>query len=181
MVEQGYVVPARWWSPAIRTRIYMARWRHSGRRSCAPMPRASGQPELHGGRFRRSRRSCLRETFAGRGRKGRDHRVMRTVQQRRGAQSRSRIRRRRSSQPSDVSANDDCEHDYGMGRARRRFSFDETTVNYLRSRVPEFTNPKRPGTRGAKSRSGYTNADIESGGKIAANSGRSRRPVCDRA
>ena len=41
------------------------------------------------------------------------------------------------------------------------FPFDETTVNYLRSRVPEFTNPKRPGTRGAKSRSGYTNADIE--------------------
>ena len=41
------------------------------------------------------------------------------------------------------------------------FPFDEITVNYLRSRVPEFTNPKRPGTRGAKSRSGYTNADIE--------------------
>ena len=41
------------------------------------------------------------------------------------------------------------------------FPFDETTVNYLRSRVTEFTNPKRPGTRGAKSRSGYTNADIE--------------------
>jgi homoaconitate hydratase len=41
------------------------------------------------------------------------------------------------------------------------FPFDETTVNYMRSRVPEFTNPKRPGTRGAKSRSGYTNADIE--------------------
>jgi homoaconitate hydratase len=41
------------------------------------------------------------------------------------------------------------------------FPFDETTVNYLRSRVPEFTNPKRPGTRGPKSRSGYANADIE--------------------
>jgi homoaconitate hydratase len=41
------------------------------------------------------------------------------------------------------------------------FPFDETTVNYLRSRVAEFTNPKRPGTRGAKSPSGYTNADIE--------------------
>ena len=41
------------------------------------------------------------------------------------------------------------------------FPFDEITVNYLRSRVPEFTNPKRPGTRGTKSRSGYTNADIE--------------------
>src|SRR4030095_4214328 len=41
------------------------------------------------------------------------------------------------------------------------FSFDETTVNYLRSRVPEFTNPKPPGTRGAKSRAGYTNAGIE--------------------
>jgi homoaconitate hydratase len=41
------------------------------------------------------------------------------------------------------------------------FPFDEVTVNYLRSRVPEFTNPKRPGTRGAKSRSGYTGADID--------------------
>ena len=41
------------------------------------------------------------------------------------------------------------------------FSFDETTVDYVRSRVAEFTNLKRPGTRGAKSRSGYTNADIE--------------------
>ncbi len=41
------------------------------------------------------------------------------------------------------------------------FPFDETTVRYLRSRVPEFTNPKRPGTRGAKSRSGYTNANVE--------------------
>src|SRR5437868_6549333 len=41
------------------------------------------------------------------------------------------------------------------------FPFDEVTVKYLRSRVPEFTNPKRPGTRGAKSRSGYTNTDID--------------------
>jgi len=41
------------------------------------------------------------------------------------------------------------------------FPFDEITVNYLRSRVPEFSNPKRPGTRGRKSRSGYTNADID--------------------
>src|SRR6059058_1387444 len=41
------------------------------------------------------------------------------------------------------------------------FPFDEVTVDYLRSRVPEFTNPKRPGTRGRKSRSGYTNADID--------------------
>ena len=41
------------------------------------------------------------------------------------------------------------------------FPFDEVTVNYLRSRVPEFTNPKRPGRRGSKSRSGYTNADID--------------------
>src|SRR5437764_11581232 len=41
------------------------------------------------------------------------------------------------------------------------FPFDEVTVNYLRSRVPEFTNPKRPGTRGPTSRSGYTNADID--------------------
>src|SRR6266571_115272 len=41
------------------------------------------------------------------------------------------------------------------------FPFDEVTVNYLRSRVPEFTNQKRPGTRGPKSRSGYTEADID--------------------
>src|SRR5438046_9861154 len=42
------------------------------------------------------------------------------------------------------------------------FPFDEVTVNYLRSRIPEFSNPKRPGKRGQKSRSGYTNADIDS-------------------
>src|SRR6516225_1715612 len=41
------------------------------------------------------------------------------------------------------------------------FPFDEVTVNYLRSRVPEFTNPNRPGRRGSKSRSGYTNAGID--------------------
>jgi homoaconitate hydratase len=35
------------------------------------------------------------------------------------------------------------------------------TVNYLRSRVGEFTSPRRPGTRGPNSRSGYTNADID--------------------
>src|SRR4029077_11630123 len=41
------------------------------------------------------------------------------------------------------------------------FPFDEVTVNYLRWRVDYFTISKRPGMRGAKSRSGYTNADIE--------------------
>src|SRR5438132_699292 len=41
------------------------------------------------------------------------------------------------------------------------FPFDEVTVNYLRSRVGKFTSEKRPGTRGPKSRSGYTNADID--------------------
>src|SRR5437868_1467810 len=41
------------------------------------------------------------------------------------------------------------------------FPFDQVTVNYLRSRVGEFTNDRRPGTRGPKSRSGYTNADID--------------------
>src|SRR5262249_48667160 len=41
------------------------------------------------------------------------------------------------------------------------FPFDETTMNYLRSRVPEFSNPKRPGTRGPKSRSGCSNSDID--------------------
>ncbi len=41
------------------------------------------------------------------------------------------------------------------------FPFDEVTVSYLRSRVPEFTNPNRPGKRGATSRSGYSNVDID--------------------
>src|SRR5712692_2141079 len=41
------------------------------------------------------------------------------------------------------------------------FPFDQVTVNYLRSRVGEFTNHKRPGTRRPKSRSGYTNAEID--------------------
>ncbi|HEY3661312.1 MAG TPA: homoaconitase [Candidatus Udaeobacter sp.] len=41
------------------------------------------------------------------------------------------------------------------------FPFDKTTMNYLSSRVAEFTNPNRPGTRGAKSQSGYTNANID--------------------
>src|SRR5437660_944877 len=41
------------------------------------------------------------------------------------------------------------------------FPFDEVTADYLRSRVPEFTNPSRPGKRGPKSRSGYTKIDID--------------------
>jgi len=41
------------------------------------------------------------------------------------------------------------------------FPFDEVTANYLRSRVPEFTNQNRPGKRGPKSRSGYNNTDID--------------------
>jgi homoaconitate hydratase len=41
------------------------------------------------------------------------------------------------------------------------FPFEEVTVNYLRSRVGEFTSPKRPGKRGPTSRSGYTNIDID--------------------
>jgi homoaconitate hydratase len=41
------------------------------------------------------------------------------------------------------------------------FPFDEVTVNYLRSRVPEFSNPNRPGKRGPQSRSGYTKIDID--------------------
>ena len=42
------------------------------------------------------------------------------------------------------------------------FPFDEVTVKYLHSRVPEFSNPNRPGTRTAASRSGYAEPDIES-------------------
>src|SRR5205814_9239973 len=41
------------------------------------------------------------------------------------------------------------------------FPFDEVTVDYLRSRVPEFSNPNRPGKRGPKSRSGYGKIDID--------------------
>ncbi len=41
------------------------------------------------------------------------------------------------------------------------FPFDDVTVSYLRSRVSEFTNPNRPGKRGPKSRSGYTNAEVD--------------------
>src|SRR6184192_2398449 len=41
------------------------------------------------------------------------------------------------------------------------FPFDEITVDYLRSRVPEFTSSNRPGKRSSKSRSGYTDANIE--------------------
>ena len=41
------------------------------------------------------------------------------------------------------------------------FPFDEVTADYMRSRLAEFTNPKRPGKRGPNSRSGYTNADID--------------------
>jgi len=41
------------------------------------------------------------------------------------------------------------------------FPFDEVTVDYMRSRVPEFTSPKRPGKRGPTGRSGYTNADVD--------------------
>src|SRR5438552_6306356 len=49
------------------------------------------------------------------------------------------------------------------------FPFDQVTVDYLRSRVGVFTNPSRPGKRGPKSRSGYTNADIEACGNDRAN------------
>src|SRR6201997_5355364 len=41
------------------------------------------------------------------------------------------------------------------------FPFDEITVGYMRSRISEFTNPNRPGKRGPKSRSGYTNANVD--------------------
>ncbi len=41
------------------------------------------------------------------------------------------------------------------------FPFDEVTVKYLRSRVATFRDLRRPGARGARSRSGYTDADID--------------------
>src|SRR5438046_6235594 len=41
------------------------------------------------------------------------------------------------------------------------FPFDQTTMNYLRSRVPEFTSSNRPGKRGPNSRSGYNTTDID--------------------
>src|SRR5438045_5239411 len=45
------------------------------------------------------------------------------------------------------------------------FPFDQVTMNYLRSRVREFINLKRPGKRGPKSRAGYTDADIDAWSK----------------
>src|SRR4029453_6928611 len=47
------------------------------------------------------------------------------------------------------------------GALRGVFPFDEVTANYLRSRVPEFSKPNRPGKRGPKSRAGYTRVDID--------------------
>src|SRR5437667_7078240 len=41
------------------------------------------------------------------------------------------------------------------------FPFDEVTVKYLRSRVGEFTSPKRPVKRRPTSRPGYTNIDVD--------------------
>src|SRR5438045_3561859 len=41
------------------------------------------------------------------------------------------------------------------------FPFDEVTVSYLRSRITVFNDADRPGKRGPKSRSGYSNADID--------------------
>jgi homoaconitate hydratase len=45
------------------------------------------------------------------------------------------------------------------------FAFDDTTLNYLRSRVPEFTSSKRPGIRGPNSRSGYSDGEIDNWSK----------------
>jgi len=39
--------------------------------------------------------------------------------------------------------------------------YDEVTVSYLRSRIPEFSNPNRPGKRAPRSRSGYSKIDID--------------------
>src|SRR5207237_5123089 len=44
------------------------------------------------------------------------------------------------------------------------FPFDEVTVNYLESRVSEFTNLNRPGKPGAERRSGSNQIDIEQWG-----------------
>src|SRR5947208_4965694 len=41
------------------------------------------------------------------------------------------------------------------------FPFDEVTVNYMRSRVTEFTSSNRPGQRGPNSRSVYKTTDID--------------------
>src|SRR5437762_8367849 len=41
------------------------------------------------------------------------------------------------------------------------FPFDEVTVNYLRSRVPELTNHNRPGGRGSQSRSASATVDSD--------------------
>lgn len=49
------------------------------------------------------------------------------------------------------------------------FPFDEVTVRYLTSRVPALAGDRRPGTRGATSRSGYSQADIDQWWKDRAN------------
>ena len=62
------------------------------------------------------------------------------------------------------------------------FPFDEITVNYLRSRVPEFTNPKRPGNARREEPVGLHKRRyrevVEKPQRIQR---RSRRRVCDRA
>ena len=59
------------------------------------------------------------KALARRHRQGRDHRSVRPLQQRRGAESRGRIRRRRRGGIFDGRAHDDRQHDDRMGRARR--------------------------------------------------------------
>ncbi len=41
------------------------------------------------------------------------------------------------------------------------FPFDAVTVSYLKSRLGPLASDRRPGTRGAQSRSGYVSADVE--------------------
>ena len=126
------------------------------------MPRVFGQPELHGGKFRGSRKSCLRENFR-RASVGKDVIIALC-----GLFNKDEVLNHTVEFVGDGVANLPMSARMTIanmttewGALAGVFPFDETTVNYLRSRVTEFTNPKRPGTRGAKSRSGYTNADIE--------------------
>ena len=56
------------------------------------------------------------------------------------------------------------------------FPFDEVTVNYLRSRVPEFTNPKRPGNAARKVAPATRTPISTNGGRTAASSARMPTP-----
>ena len=157
MVEQGYVVPGSMVVGSDSHSNLYGAMAASARRWCAPTPPASGRPASRGGRCRRSRGAAERQAPPGRHRQGRDRRAVRPVQQRRGAQPRGRVRRRRRRASVDrparmTIANMTTE----WGALVGVFPFDEVTRDYLRSRATTSPRAGRPGTRGPKIRSAAT-------------------------